>query len=66
MNCITSCCSIFGTIYTIYCVLFCCTLCKTEYDERRQIYTEMKEEYDNIEITIQQVPLHTIEEVEEE
>jgi len=49
-----------GSIYAIYCVLFCGKLCKTEFDERRNSHQEIKEGYDNIEIA-----LPTIEEVEE-
>ena len=54
---------ILGTIYAIYGVIFCCKLCKSEYNERHQLYTDIKEEYDNIEITLQRnMPLETIEE----
>jgi hypothetical protein len=56
MNC--GCVSI--TIYSIYFVFFCCNLCKTEYDERLQLYIDIKEEYRET------TRLYTIEETEEE
>ena len=67
MNCFEHCGCILGSIYAMYCVLFCCELCKTEYNERYKLYTEIKEEYDDIEITLQRnIPLDTIEEIDEE
>jgi hypothetical protein len=67
MNCCEHCGCILGSIYGTYCLIFCFLLCKTEYNERQQLYKEIKEEYDGIETILQRnTPLHTIEEVVEE